>query len=90
MLPAARDPNFQTEDIRDNHYPVNRLDIRQDSESATGSGYPKTAFKWNRTRIRVSETLLSIFRGFRLTEKVAHCTIIHLLFSEASFQLSVP
>ena len=40
--------------------------------------------------IRISETLLSIFRGFRLLEKVAHCTIIHLLFSEASFQPSVP
>ena len=44
----------------------------------------------NRIRIRISETLLSIFRGFRLLEKVAHCTIIHLLFSEASFQPSVP
>ena len=29
---------------------------------------------------------LSIFRGFRLLEKVAQCTMIHLLFSEASFQ----
>ena len=44
----------------------------------------------NRIRIRISETLLSIFRGFRLLEKVAHCTIIHSLFSEASFQPSVP
>jgi len=31
---------------RDDHYPVCRLDIRQDSEFATGYGYPKTAFKW--------------------------------------------
>jgi len=31
--------------IRDDHYPVGRLDIRQDSEFATGQGYPKTAFK---------------------------------------------
>jgi len=31
---------------RDDHYPVCRLDIRKDSEFATGSGYPKTAFKW--------------------------------------------
>jgi len=31
--------------IRDDHYPVCRLDIRQDSEFATGYGYPKTAFK---------------------------------------------
>jgi len=44
----------------------------------------------NRIRIRISETLLSIFRGFRLLEKVAHCTIIHLLSSEASFQYSAP
>ena len=43
---------------------------------------------WN--RIRVSETLLSIFRGFRLLEKVAHCKIIHLLFLETPFQPSVP
>ena len=35
----------------------------------------------NRIRIRVSETLLLIFREFRLLEKVAHCTIIHLLSS---------
>ena len=43
----------------------------------------------NRIRTWISETLLSIFRGFRLLEKVAHCTIIHLLSSEASFQPSV-
>jgi len=30
---------------RDDHYPVCRLDIQQDSEFATGYGYPKTAFK---------------------------------------------
>jgi len=35
----------------------------------------------NRIRIRISETLLLIFGGFRLLEKVAHCTIIHLLSS---------
>jgi len=43
----------------------------------------------NRIWIRVSETLLSIFRGFRILEKVAHCTVIHLLSSEA-FQPSAP
>jgi len=32
----------------------------------------------NRISVRISETLLSIFRGFRLLEKVAHCTIINL------------
>jgi len=31
--------------IRDDHYPVCRLDIQQDSEFATGYGYPKTAFE---------------------------------------------
>jgi len=35
----------------------------------------------NRIGIQISETLLLIFRGFRLLEKVAHCTIIHLLSS---------
>jgi len=44
----------------------------------------------NRIRIRLCKTLLSIFRGFRLLEKVAHCTIINLLSSEASFQPSAP
>jgi len=39
----------------------------------------------NRIGIRISETLLSTFRGFRLLDKAAHCTIIHLLFPEASF-----
>jgi len=43
----------------------------------------------NQIRTRISETLLLIFRGFRLLEKVVHCTITHLLSSEVSFQLSV-
>jgi len=30
---------------KDDHYPVCRWDIRQDSEFATGYGYPKAAFK---------------------------------------------
>jgi len=30
---------------RDDHYPVCQVDIRPDSEFATGYGYPKTAFK---------------------------------------------
>ena len=34
-----------TEHIRDDHHPVCRLDIRQDSEFATGYGYPKTPLK---------------------------------------------
>ena len=32
-------------DVRHDHYPVCRLDIRQDSEFATGYGYPETAIK---------------------------------------------
>jgi len=36
----------ESERDRDDHYPVCRLDIRQDSEFATRYGYPKTAFKW--------------------------------------------
>jgi len=43
----------------------------------------------NLIRIRISETLLSIIRGFRLLEIVAHCKIIHLS-SDAHFQPSVP
>jgi len=50
----------------------------------------KLLSKGIRIRIRISETLLSIFQGFRVLEKVAHCTIIHLLASDASFQPSVP
>ena len=30
---------------RDDDYPVSRMDVRQDSEFATGYGYPKTAIK---------------------------------------------
>jgi len=30
---------------RDDHYPVCRLDIRQDSKFSAGYGYPNTAFK---------------------------------------------
>ena len=44
----------------------------------------------NRIRTRISEALLSIFRGFRLLEIVVHCTVIHWVSSEASFQPSAP
>jgi len=54
------------------------------------SGRKVPAFKRNRIQIWISETLLSMFPRFRLLEKVAHCTIIHSLSSEASFQPSVP
>jgi len=62
--------------IRDDHYPVCRLDIRQDSEFAIAYRYPKTAFKREPDTIRISEMFFWIFRGFRLLEKIAHCTII--------------
>ena len=39
---------------------------------------------------RISETLSSIFRGFRLFWKKLHCIIIHSLSSEASLPPSVP
>jgi len=55
-----------------------------------GKDIQKLLSNGNRIRTRISETLLSIFRGFRLLEKVAHCTIIHLLSSEASSQPSAP
>ena len=44
----------------------------------------------NRIRIWISDTLLPTFRGFRVLEKVAHCTINYLLSPEASFQPSLP
>jgi len=50
-------------------YPACRVDIRQDSEFATGSHIQKLLSNGNWKRIRISETLLSIFRGFRLLWK---------------------
>jgi len=75
---------------RDDHYPVCRLDIRQDSEFATGYGYPRTAFKREpNTESYIRNTFIDIFR-IQTFWKVAHCTIIHLLSSEAYFKPSVP
>jgi len=54
------------------------------------TGIPKLLSKENLIRIRISEMLFSIFPGFRLFEKVAHCTTIYLVTSEASLQPSVP
>jgi len=76
--------------IRDDHYPVCRLDIRQDSEFATGYGYPKSAFEREPdTDPDIRNAFIDIFR-IQTFGKVAHCTIINLLSSEASFQPSVP
>jgi len=44
----------------------------------------------NRIRIRISETLVSIFWELKLLEKVARCTIIHIVPSKAFFQPSDP
>jgi len=44
-LKAAESLLETSQCTRDDHYPVCRLDIRQNSEFATGYGYPKTAFK---------------------------------------------
>ena len=79
----------QVAHTRDDHYLVYRLDIRQDSEFATGYGYPKTAFKREPYDPIIRNAVIDISR-IRLLEKVAHCTITHSLSSEASFQLSVP
>jgi len=70
---------------RDDNYQVCWLDIWQDSEFATGYGYPKTAFKREPDTDPDIRNVLSTFREFRLLEKVAHCTIILSLPSEASF-----
>ena len=40
----------------------------------------------NRIRIRISETLLSIFQSFRFLEKVAQSFILYLESLEAAFQ----
>ena len=75
---------------RDDHYLVGRLDIRQDCEFATGYGYPKTAFKRESdTEPNIRNAFIDIF-SIQTFEKVAHCTIIHLLSSVASFKPSVP
>ena len=75
---------------RDDHYPVCRLDIRQDSEFATGYGYPKTAFiREPDTDPDIRNAFIDIFK-IQTFGRFAHCTIIHLLSSEASFQPSVP
>jgi len=63
------------------------LDIRQDSEFATGYGYPKTAFRRETdTDSDIRNAFIDIFR-IQDFGKVAHCTIINLLSSEASFHL---
>jgi len=37
----------------------------------------KLLWNGNRIRKRISETVFSIFRRFKLLEEVAHCTIIY-------------
>jgi len=97
--PSSNDTTPRTAYSRDDHHPVFRLDIRQDSEFATGYGYPKTAFK------REPDTDPDIRNGFIDISRIQtfgksytlhnhsrydYGTIIHSLSSEASFQPSVP
>jgi len=64
------------------------LDIQQDSEFATGYGYPKTAFKRQLDmHPDISNAFIDISRIHTFGK---NCTIIHLLSSEASFPPSVP
>jgi len=62
---------------RDDHNPVCRLDIPQESQFKPDTDIQKLLSKGN--RIRLSETLFSIFRGSRLLEKLAYSfsTIVH-------------
>jgi len=77
--------------VRDDHYPVCRLDIRQDSEFATGYGYSKTASKREPDMDKdIRNTFLDFSRIQTLEKKAAHCTIVYLVSLEASFQPSVP
>jgi len=66
---------------RDDHYPVCRLDIRQDSEFETGYGYPKTPLKREPdTDPDIRNAFIDISR-IQTFEKVARCILIHLLSS---------
>jgi len=76
---------------RDDHYLVCPLDIRQDSEFATGYGHSKTAFKREPdTDKDIQNNFLDISRIQTLEKNVAHCTIIHFVSLKTSFQPSVP
>jgi len=75
---------------RYDHYLVCRLDIWQNTVTLQpDTDIQKLFSNRNRVQIRISETLFSTYRGFRLLEEVAHCKIIHLVSSEASFQPSM-
>jgi len=64
---------------KDDHYPVCRLDIRQDGDFATGSEYPKTAFKREPdTDKDIRNAFIDILRIQTFLKKVAHCAIIHV------------
>ena len=63
---------------RDDQYPVCRLDIQQDSEFATGYGYPKSALKREpdtdpdirNAFIRISETLFCLENELTISDKI--------------------
>jgi len=76
--------------IGDDHYPVCRLDIREDSEFATGYGYPKSALKRESdTDIRNAFIDISKDSDFWKKLHIAQ-SFIYYLHSEVSFQPSVP
>ena len=70
--------------ISDDHYPVCRLDRIERLQPDTD--IQKLLSNRNRIRIRIFETLLSIFRRFKLLGKVAQSFILYLESSEAAFQ----
>ena len=83
---AQNRPPFHHLPVRDDHCPVAGWRFGRIVSLQPDKDIQKLLSNGN----RISETLLSIFRGFRLWEKVAHGTIIHLLSSEAYFQPSAP
>ena len=71
---------------RDYHYPACRLDIRQDSEFATGSGYPKSTFKWEPgTDPKIPNAFIDFSKiqafGKSCTLRNHSCIIFRIIFS---------
>jgi len=63
--------------IRDDHYPACRLDIRQDSEFATGYGYLKAVFKRKPDTNKDIRNAFIYISRIQILEKLAHCTIFN-------------
>ena len=78
--------------IREDHYPAYRLDIYQDSEFATGYGYPKTAFE---RQLDTDKDIRYAFLDISSIQTFGKSCTLHnhsfsLLPSATSFQRSVP